>query len=99
MVLRKHFVIGLFSFSLFFIYHRRGSKFTRTTEMGLLVGLDQTRTVQAVPSFNSWLFIFVFFLLLFLFVICQTPDSNIFKVLEGGVKGSEKQVRLNNVNF
>ena len=88
MVLRKHFVIGQFSFSLFFIYHLRGSKFTRTTEMGLLTGLDQTRTLQAVPSFNSWLFIFVFFTSLF---VCYMSDSRLQHLQ--GVGGRCKGIR------
>ena len=40
-----------------------------------------------------YFFIFDFF---FKFsIICQTPDSNIFKMLEGGIMVSERQVRYN----
>ena len=28
------------------------------------------------------------------FIVCQTPDSNIFKMLEGGIEISERQVKF-----
>ena len=40
-ILRKHLVIGHFSFSLFFIGHHTGSKLILTTKTGLIFRLDQ----------------------------------------------------------
>ena len=53
-------------------------------------------SVEDVRNYFSHIIYILIFDFFFNFtIICQTPDSNIFKMLDGGIMVSEWQIRFN----
>ena len=64
---------------------------------GAFITFSRLISVEDVRNYLShFIYILIFDFFFKFYIICQTPDSNIFnKMLEGGIMVSERQMRFN----